>query len=938
MESSLHAHSFRWSVATAALISLARPAFAVLPTPAGVVPPEVVEASANGVFALPVRPPGQTSVAQNTWRVPIVEISFTDDTLLYSAARLDSVAFDTTHAEPTGTVFDYYRWASGGRFTVTGEVVARVMLPHDHNYYGYNSYGLNTVSTPNNMLGAMRDALRLCQAQVNWANYDLDHDGYVDMLWLVHAGPGGEAGRDRNDFWSITSRMSGAWNGGAAFETTQNVPGSTTLFMRIDRFSSLPEQSDFVPPALTEIGVYAHEFGHALGLPDLYDTSSLGGGANMGPGNWDLMSSGAYGTNGYTPAEPAHLGAWCLSFLGWATTQTPIDDQIIVLPPIERGGQVINWWFQGQPSPEHFLIENRQRLDYDIYVPSPGLLVTHVDETVIGALLSANRINAGLSPGLRIVEADGRGDLVTGYDRGDASDPYPGSLGLTTLNDDTPGNTRTFTGAVTNIGLSQIAPSGTNMSVRVQVRARGWYSIEDHTNGAFNPVSGAGVATTAVIDTVETLDAVSSETVNGVPQVVLRERSSNQWQSPVTLSQSSLGAYEPTIARQADGDLSVVWRDMRSGSARLYYRSRIAGQWSPEQAIGNAPPNSSVPALATDGKGRMMLAWLTAIQGKPQVMFMTFTYLSPFGNPVAISASTAYPDAPAIATDRVSGRAYVVWPDRSVSPQSLWFARYDPDSGISAPLTLTPQGSEDQSSCTIGVDPFGRLISVWQSTGTGLASLHYQGRDYHYLYWQRDSVIDQPAGGMLGPVMVLDPGGGIHVAYETTNGSVQQVCYKHSELIHGWDNNTTEVTRTTDGSCRAPHLAAASPHDVAVLFTGYPTTAARFMTRDRHLDGIFAVSVGPPPARTARGLILGPNPLRGGIELQVQLTAPAPDASPRVDFFDISGRRVGSVELSGSGNERFARVPGGTTAAWPPGLYLARVHNSSIAARFVLLR
>jgi len=940
MKAPLYARSLKLFACTLALAGLVRPAQAVLPTPAGMIPPEVAQASAAGLFSLPVRPTGSTSVAQNTWRVPIIEISFSDDTLLYSSQALNSVLFDTTHTSPYGSVFDYYRWASAGRFTVTGNVVGRVVLPHDRYYYGYGSNGLNTISTPNNMLGAMRDALKLCQSSVKWSDYDVDRDGYVDMVWLVHAGPGGESGRDRNDFWSCTSRMSGNWNAGAAYETWEHVPGSTTQYMRVDRFSTMPEQSDFVPPLLTEIGVYCHEFGHALGLPDLYDTSSLGGAANMGPGNWALMSSGAYGTNGYTPAQPSHLGAWSLTFLGWASTSTPTEDQTFLLSPIEQSGQVVSFWFQGEPSAEHFLIENRERLGFDANLPSPGLLITHVDESVIGALLSSNRINAGLTPGLRIVEADGRGDLVSGANRGDPSDPFPGSTAATAFNDDTPGNSRTFSGAVTNIGLSQFAPSGTDIGVRVQVRARGWSLVEDHTDGIFSPVASSSAATVAVTDTFGTLDAVAAELRGGIPQIVLRERSAYRWATPLTLSQSSLGAYEPTIAAQANGDLSVVWRDMRSGSARLYYRSRIRGQWTPEQTIGNVPANSSVPALATDGRGRLLLSWLTAVQGRPQVMFMTFTYVSPFGTPVSLAASTAYPDAPTIAAD-VHGRAFVIWADRAVVPQKLYFVRYDPDSGLSSPQSLAPPGSADQLSPSAGVDPLGRLNVLWESIGTGLASLHYQCRDFSSAFWQRDTLIDQPAGGVLGPVMSVDRGGGIHVAYETTRGGVQEICYKHAELGHGWDFGTTDVTRAIDGSSRQPEIVATGPHDVSVLFSGYPAGQPRFMTRDRHLDGIpvTAVERSFPPVVDGFGLTLGPNPLHGGAALELSLSGAGTRAGAAlVDFFDLAGRRVGTVALADAGARRLARVPGATTASWPAGLYFARVRDSSIAARLVLLR
>ncbi|MGH3055090.1 MAG: hypothetical protein ACRDL7_08955, partial [Gaiellaceae bacterium] len=411
---------------------------------------------------------------------------------------------------------------------------------------------------------------------------------------------------------------------------------------------------------------------------------------------------------------------------------------------------------------------------------------------------------------------------VSGADRGDPSDPYPGSTLAAALNDDTPGNTRTFAGAVTNIGLSQFAPSGNNLGVRVQVRARGWLSVEDHTDGSFSPVPGPSATTVAATDTFGTVDLVSSEMRAGVPQIVLRERVAYNWLPALTLTQSTLGAYEPTIAEQANGDLAVVWRDMRGGTARLYYRSRIRGQWTAEQAIGNVPANSSAPAMATDGHGRMMLTWLTAVQARPQVMFMTFTYLSPFGTPISLAAPTAYPDAPVIAADP-TGRAFVIWSDRATVPQILYFARYAPDSGISAPLTLVSPGIFDQLSPSAGIDSLGRLNVMWEDIATGTTSLHYQCRDFRQAGWQRDTLIDQPAGGVLAPVMVLDRDGGIHVTYETTRNGVQAIAYKHAEIVHGWDAGTTEVTRALDGNSRQPHLVATVPHDVTVLFSGYPT-------------------------------------------------------------------------------------------------------------------
>jgi immune inhibitor A len=78
-----------------------------------------------------------------------------------------------------------------------------------------------------------------------------------------------------------------------------------------------------VEPENGGVGVFAHEFGHDLGLPDLYDTSGNTGGAENSTGFWTLMSSGSYGNTGRPEdgigTKPIHMGAWEKLQLGWLT-------------------------------------------------------------------------------------------------------------------------------------------------------------------------------------------------------------------------------------------------------------------------------------------------------------------------------------------------------------------------------------------------------------------------------------------------------------------------------------------------------------------------------------------------------------------------------------------------------------------------------------------
>src|SRR6185503_7804402 len=164
-------------------------------------------------------------------------------------------------------------------------------------------------------------------------------------------------------------------------------------------------------------------------------------------------------------------------------TVRPTTDSLIVQGPIAAGAPVMDFWFQGEANPEHYLIENRQRMGYDRNLPEEGLIVYQIDETVIAQGIGANRVNYGQLTGLRLVEADGLYDLIAGRNRGDAHDPFPGQFARTQFDDDTNPWTRTFRGAVTNIALNEIEAVGDNMRYFMQVRAPGWQAPVSATPG-----------------------------------------------------------------------------------------------------------------------------------------------------------------------------------------------------------------------------------------------------------------------------------------------------------------------------------------------------------------------------------------------------------------------------------------------------------------------
>ncbi len=923
----------RWAPVLALLIAVA-PAHATMPTPAGEVPEALAEGFRAGLFSLPQHAlPTGTSAVRGVWHVPVILVGFAGSPLTIGAAEFETALFDSTGSTPSGSVRDYYRWVSGDRLRLSGKVVATVNLPNTRAYYAQGYWGLTRSSTPENLYGMVRDALLTCDGSVDWGPFDVDHDGFVDVLWVIHQGVGGETTADRTNLWSITSRMGAGWTFGGTFTSTQRIPGTSNQFYKVDVFSTLPELSAIIPGRRAEIGTFCHEFGHALGLPDLYDTSGIPAGfANAGPGHWSLMSTGGYGGQGLTPERPSHIGGWCQRFLGWAQTVRPTEDTLITLRPIARGDPLIEVWFQGEESPEHFLIENRNRESFDSTLYTSGLIVYHVDEGVISQRLAGNHVNVGMTPGLLILEGDGDDDLVRGTNRGDANDPLPGAMNRTAVSDETLPNLKSFRGAYSNLALGDIERIGQDVRFRLQVRAPGW--------GSQRPV-GAPFGTTydsgrpgrwARTDSERRVHAVRSAWIAGRTQIVLDSRLGGVWMPEEVVSASPVGAFDPAIATLPGGDLAVVWTDGRGGRSQIYYRARIRGAWQPEALVSNLSGDSHHASIGTDDHGTIQVAWITDNAGSRRIYFKRFAYLAPFGMVSAVTFPGENPDPPALEV-RPNGRSYLLWSDRAAFPPRLYLARFHPDSGVSARVPLTSTPAEAQLGVSMAADGAGDLHIVWQVAGSGVNELHYQRRRLSLPPAPRDTTLARSGYLLLNPSLACDDSGAVHVMYENWGSQIPVPHYRLWTPARGWDLGGTTLVAGGEGGI-FPAVLPHSPGDVTALYIRQDGPELQVTERRRRLGASATLSSPPGAPAAPAGWRLAPNPLRAGGALSLG----AAGEGTAFEIYDLSGRRVAEVDAVARGSWREARLPAGATAGWAGGVYFARLRGGGAAARFVVLR
>ncbi|MFU8872126.1 immune inhibitor A domain-containing protein [Micromonospora sp. SL4-19] len=235
---------------------------------------------------------------------------------------------------------DFYLQQSGGRYTVGGDVSDWISVP-----YNEARYGSNNISDADGSWNFVKDsATSWYDAQIKagktpqqikdylaqfdvWDRYDYDGDGnfnepdgYIDHFQAVHAGEGEEAGGGAQGEDAIWSHRWAAFpnlegKAGPAGNLAGGVPIGDSGFWIRD-YTTEPENGG--------LGVFAHEYGHDLGLPDLYDTA----GGDNGVGFWSLMASGSWLSHGTDDigSTPGYMDPWSKLFLGWLNYST-VDEK-----------------------------------------------------------------------------------------------------------------------------------------------------------------------------------------------------------------------------------------------------------------------------------------------------------------------------------------------------------------------------------------------------------------------------------------------------------------------------------------------------------------------------------------------------------------------------------------------------------------------------------
>ncbi len=336
----------------------------------------------------------------------------------------------------TGSVRDYFYDNSAGMFSPEFDIVGPVTIDYSQ-YYAHGS---------ENAARLMLAALNAADSLINFQDYDRDDDGLVDMVYFIYAGVGSNIqGNDQRLLWPHASFIANP-DGGYNWRVRKD--GVT-----MGRYACSTELTGSATSNFLDgIGVICHEFGHVLGLPDLYDTDyEKSGGETAHPAEWSIMAGGGYLNNGRTPCG---YTLYERASLGFAVPQVFSSEGEHTLQPI--GTSNTGYKLITPVRNEFFLIENRQNTSkWDRYLPGHGMLVFRVDSTSTSVWTSNVLNNNPEHMYFEMVRAGG-GNLPSAS----ASDPFPGLRNVTMLDNETePANLRTWAGKPTPFGLQNISES-----------------------------------------------------------------------------------------------------------------------------------------------------------------------------------------------------------------------------------------------------------------------------------------------------------------------------------------------------------------------------------------------------------------------------------------------------------------------------------------------
>lgn len=260
-----------------------------------------------------------------------------------------------------GSMRDYYIQNSNGKFTPTFDVSNVITLPYPSSYYTGNAH----YERVDEMVAS---AVELADAEVDFSKYCNVTPGECDAVILWYAGYGQADTANTTYIWPHQGNVS-----------SQGITADGVKIGVYCCFNELNGGNHYTTKdgALAGIGTPIHEFGHVMGMPDLYDPNYK---VLSTPGQYSVFDAGPYLGDGYCPPTCSGYERWLFNWIEFEEAQNGTH---YTLENLNGGGKALRIPVKGSDgnpvTREFWVVESRHKSNWDAYLPDQGMMIWHVD-------------------------------------------------------------------------------------------------------------------------------------------------------------------------------------------------------------------------------------------------------------------------------------------------------------------------------------------------------------------------------------------------------------------------------------------------------------------------------------------------------------------------------------------------------------------------------
>lgn len=310
-----------------------------------------------------------------------------------------------------GSAKDYFEACSFGQFSPTFDVYGPVKLKHEAKWYvGADDETLHGYLHNARFGAAIQEALLELDETVDFSVYDYDNDNIIDNIFFFYSGYGQA---DTNDVFTVWPHQSDYL---AYTNIYSDTIGLERLYvdgkeMRTYACSCELNGSKAIPankrPYVDGIGAFCHEYGHVLGLPDLYDVLHSG---TKEPGKYSVMDSGSYNALSTCPPLYSAYERWVCNWLEYEELTEPQEVTLYAQSHENANAARIR---QNRPPnrywPEYYIFECRNNEGWDKTLPSHGMLIWRINYDA--AAWKDNRVNVNGNPHVELIAPAARAEF-----------------------------------------------------------------------------------------------------------------------------------------------------------------------------------------------------------------------------------------------------------------------------------------------------------------------------------------------------------------------------------------------------------------------------------------------------------------------------------------------------------------------------------------------